>query len=132
MANSLGYIGFKELECWKKASELRKRISVLTKSFPPEEKYSLVSQIKRSSRSITNNISEGYGRFRYTDTRHFFIQARGSVTETMDHLIIAYDEQYITERELQELEQLCETVFKLINGYISYLDRQNQKPLPNS
>ncbi len=50
----------------------------------------------------------------------------------MDHLIIAYDEQYITERELQELEQLCETVFKLINGYISYLDRQNQKPLPNS
>lgn len=46
----------------------------------------------------------------------------------MDHLIIAYDEQYITEEELRELEQLCETVFKLINGYINYLDRQNQKP----
>jgi four helix bundle protein len=106
---------------------LRKRISALAKSFPPEEKYILLPQIKRASRSVTNNISEGYGRFSYTDTRHFFIQARGSVTETIDHLTVAYDEDYISERELLEHEQLCETVFKLINGYINYLDRKSKQ-----
>lgn len=117
--------GFKDLESWKKGRELRNRISDMTKSFPAHEKYALGLQILRSSRSITNNIAEGYGRFTYSDTKHFFIQARGSVTETMDHLTIAFDEHYITEALLNELEGLCEEVYRLINGYINYLDRQN-------
>jgi four helix bundle protein len=124
MANSLVYKGFKDLDCWKKGRELRMKIFVLTKQFPVEEKYMLTSQIIRSSRSVTNNIAEGYGRYTYTDTRHYFIQARGSVTETIDHLSIAFHDKHIDAIQLKELETLCETVFKLINGYISYLDRQ--------
>ena len=116
--------GFKELDCWKQARELRIKISELVKRFPKEEKFMLVSQMIRSSRSITNNICEGYGRFTYTDTRHFFIQARGSDVELMDHLSIAFDEKYITDQELKETEALCKSVAMLINGYISYLDRQ--------
>jgi four helix bundle protein len=61
----------------------------------------LISQIKRSSRSVTANIAEGYGRYTYTDTGHFFIIARGSLTETMEHLTTAYDENYITEQEIK-------------------------------
>jgi four helix bundle protein len=129
MSNNISYKGFKDLESWKKGRELRNSISALVKKFPAEEKYMLCSQIIRSSRSITNNIAEGYGRFSYSDTKHFFIQARGSVTETIDHLITAFDEKYITENELNEFEQQCEIIFKLINGYISYLDKQKQ---PNS
>jgi len=129
MSDNIIYKGFKELESWKKGRELRMKISALIKKFPVEEKYLLCSQIIRSSRSITNNIAEGYGRFTYSDTKHFFIQARGSVTETIDHLVTAYDEKYITEEELNDLEKHCETIFKLINGYISYLDKQKQ---PNS
>lgn len=129
MSDSIIYKGFKELESWKKGRELRNNISALTKKFPLEERYLLCSQIIRSSRSITNNIAEGYGRFTYSDTKHFFIQARGSVTETIDHLITAFDENYITEEELKELEKQCETIFKLINGYITYLEKQRQ---PNS
>lgn len=98
------YKGFKELECWKKAGELRNNISALTKTFPAEKKYKLTSQIIRSSRSITNNIAEGYGRFTYTDTPHFFIQARGSVTETTDHLLIAWDEKYISYLDKQKVQ----------------------------
>ncbi len=122
------YKGFKELECWKQARELRNKIALIVKKFSPDEKFRLTSQIINASRSVTNNIAEGYGRFTFTDTRHFFIQARGSVTETMDHLTIAADENYINDTEIKELEQLCETVFKLINGYINYLDKQRQKP----
>jgi four helix bundle protein len=124
MNNQPGYKGFTDLKCWQTARKLRKKISILVKSFPKEEKYMLVSQLLECSRSITNNISEGYGRYTYKDTRHFFIQARGSVTETIDQLIIAFDEKYITKEELLDLKIICEKTFSLINGYINYLDKQ--------
>ena len=120
------YKGFTELDYYKHARELRKSISLLIDNFPKDEKYELVSQIKRSSRSITANIAEGYGRYTYSDTRHFFIISRGSVTETIEHLTTAYDENYITEDVLKASLNNCETVFKLINGFIAYLDRSRK------
>jgi len=122
--------GFKELECWKKGRELRMRVSEICRTFPSEEKFLLKSQILDSSRSVTANIAEGYGRYTYTDTRHFFIQARGSLSETIEHLITAYDEKYIDEQTYNELEQLAETVFRLINGYINYLDKMRSQKTP--
>lgn len=132
------YNGYKDLECYKRARLLRIFISTLAKQFPAHEKFLLISQLIRASRSVSTNIAEGYGRFTYTDTRHFFIIARGSITETMEHLMIAFDEKYITEEGLKEGIEKSETVFKLINGYISYLDRAKQQkdkqvlPTPNS
>ena len=67
------------------------------------------------------------GRFTYTDTRYFFITARGSVTETMEHLATACDEEYILPEELKTGEDKCELVFKLINGYINYLDKSKSQ-----
>ena len=89
----MNYKGYKELECYIQAKLLRLYISALTKKFPAHEKFLLTAQVIDSSRSITRNIAEGYGRFTYTDTRNFFIIARGSVTETMDHLSVAFDEK---------------------------------------
>jgi four helix bundle protein len=117
------YKGFKDLECYIQARLLRIFVSELVKKFPAHEKFLLAAQIVDSSRSATRNIAEGYGRFTYTDTRNFFIISRGSVTETMDHLTTAYDEKYIAEQELKEGDEKCELVFKLINGYIAYLDK---------
>jgi four helix bundle protein len=121
------YRGYKDLECYTQSRLLRIFISELVKKFPSHERFQLTSQIIRSSRSITSNIAEGYGRYTFTDTRHFFIIARGSVVETMEHLITAYDEKYITEIELKTGEQKCELIFKLINGYIAYLDRSKKQ-----
>lgn len=59
---------FEDLECWKLGKDLRIELSKLVKSFHNDEKYSLVSQIIRASRSVTNNIAEGYGRFHYKET----------------------------------------------------------------
>jgi four helix bundle protein len=58
--------------------------------------------------------------------RIFFIIARGSVTETMEHLATAFDEKYISEDELKTGEEKSELVFKLINGYIAYLDKSKK------
>ncbi len=120
------YKGFTELDCYKHGRELRKSISLLVSKFPKEEKYELASQIKRSSRSITANIAEGYGRYTYSDTRHFFIISRGSVTEPMEHLTTAFDEKFISEDILKSELDKCETVFKLINGFITYLDKSKK------
>jgi len=122
----MNYKGFKELECYIQGRNLRLQISELVTLFPTHEKFLLVDQIIRSSRSVTANIAEGYGRYTYSDTRHFFIIARGSVTETMEHLQTALDEKYINEEQFIPLEQQFELVFKLINGYISYLDKSKQ------
>lgn len=130
MEHQNSYKGFKELNCWKEGRELRKQISALTKTFPDSEKYLLVSQMTRAARSVTANVAEGYGRYTYTDTRNFFIQARGSVTELLDHITVAIDERYISDDSPNFIEIQCEKVFKLINGYISYLDKskkENQK-----
>ena len=131
----MSYKGYKELECYIQARLLRMYISELAKKIPQHEKFLLTAQIIDSSRSVTRNIAEGYGRYTYTDTRNFFIISRGSVTETMEHLSTANDEKYITEEELKTGEQKCELVFKLINGYISYLDKSKTKKIsiqPNS
>jgi four helix bundle protein len=116
--------GFVDLEAWKKSRSLRKEISELTKGLPPEEKYRLSDQVIRSSRSIGNNIAEGHGRFHYIDSRKFFINARGSASETIDHLIIALDEGFIDEDTFEKLKAVCEDCMKLINGYINYLKQQ--------
>ncbi|MFY7965726.1 MAG: four helix bundle protein [Chitinophagaceae bacterium] len=119
----MNYKGYKELESYVKAREFRIDISELVKKFPTSEKFQLTTQIIRSSRSITANIAEGYGRFTYTDTRHFFIIARDSATETMEHLTTAFDEKYIIESELNLFDDKCQTIIKLINGYINFLDK---------
>ena len=127
----MNYKGYKELECYKEARLLRIFISELVKKFPSHEKFLLTAQVVDSSRSATRNMAEGYGRYTFTDTRNFFIIARGSITETMEHLATAFDEKYITYEELKMGEEKCELVFKLINGYIGYLDKSKAAAKPN-
>ena len=112
---------FTELETWKQSRKIRNIVSDLVKSFPGEEKFRLTDQIIRSSRSIGNNLAEGHGRFHYQDNIRFCIMARGSLTETLDHMIIALDEKIITEEVLQSFQPDYESCLKLINGYIQYL-----------
>ena len=120
---------FYDLEVWKKARELKKKISLLVKTFPNEEKYRLTDQIIRSSRSITANISEGYGKYTYKETKHYCIHSRGSLNKTLNHLIDAFDETYITKEQVVNFKNDIEECSKLLNGYISYLKKKmDEKP----
>ena len=112
---------FMDLDCWKVARELRRKISTLANSFPSEEKYGLTSQIKRASRSVTANIAEGYGRFHHQENIQFCRMSRGSLTETLDHLTVALDENYISVSEFDSFKDDLERCLKILNGYINYL-----------
>jgi len=114
---------FEELEAWRKAREFRIAVSKLCAKFPTDEKFALTIQTKRSSRSVTNNIAEGFGRFHFQENIQFCRISRGSLTETLDHLIVALDECYITQEELTEMRLKYDVCLKILNGYISYLKR---------
>jgi four helix bundle protein len=100
--------GFRELEAWKAARKLRREVSAVTKNFPKFEQYQLTQQITNSSRSVSANIAEGYGRFHYKETTKHCRIARGSLDETLDHLIEACDECYIDSKQLEEMTALHE------------------------
>ncbi len=117
----MAYQNFENLDVWKLSRDFRNEISILVKEFPNDEKYRLTDQIIRSSRSITANIAEGYGRFHYQGNIQFCRMARGSLTETKDHLICAFDCRYISEEVLSNLNQKYEVILQKLNGYIAYL-----------
>lgn len=114
-------LSFTELEVWKKARELKNSIKKLTETFPVEEKYKLADQVIRSSRSICAAIAEGHGRFTYKDQLHFCIIARGSLSETLNHLLDAVDCKYINTEQYTNVKNLVDETGRLLNGYISYL-----------
>jgi four helix bundle protein len=116
--------GFEQLELWKKAKEFKMAVCTDARKFPVEEKYRLIDQLIRSSRSINALLSEGHGRFTYADQLHYCVQARGSLSETINHLIDANDEQYITSDRLNYFKIKGKEIEKLINGYINYLRKQ--------
>lgn len=119
--------GFEELELWKRVREFKKEVRVISKLFPPDEKFRLTDQIIRSSRSINALISEGHGRFTYPDQIHYCIQARGSLTETINHLIDALDEGYISEEQLSIFKQKGKALERLLNGYLAFLRKKRDE-----
>ena len=113
---------FEELECWKQARILRNFVAnEIISKLPISEKFALTSQIKRASRSVGNNIAEGFGRFHFQENIQFCRMARGSLNETLDHGIIALDENYISESQLKELRIIHDKTLLILNGYIKYL-----------
>jgi four helix bundle protein len=122
--DSQSYQSFTELEVWKKVRELKKEIELLTKNFPGEEKFRMSDQLIRSVRSINANIAEGHGRFTYKDQLHFCIQARGSLSETLNHLIDAFDCSYINKEQLAFFKLQIDNVGKLLNGYITHIRKK--------
>ncbi|HQV54509.1 MAG: four helix bundle protein [Chitinophagaceae bacterium] len=115
------------LEVYISAKAFRKEVVQIANTFPKEEKFLLVAQIKDSARSISANIAEGYGRFHYQEAIQFCRIARGSLLETYDHLSNALDENYITEIIFSDLKLKQEHLLKMINGYIAYLKRRKQE-----
>ena len=113
-----------ELETYRAARNFRNDVALIIRKLPKEEQYALTSQLKRSSRSIAANISEGYGRFHFQENIQFCRQARGSLFETFEHLAVAFDENYISGEEHTAFKEKCEKLLKLLNGYIKYLKNQ--------
>jgi four helix bundle protein len=98
--SEVGHLGFTALEVWQNGRAFKKEIYDLVRLFPNEEKFRLADQIKRAIRSFCSNIAAGHGRFTYKDQLHFCMQARGSLSETLNHLFDALDSGYFSQEQL--------------------------------
>lgn len=79
---------FKDLIIWQKGIDIAEKCYYLTRSFPKEELYGMVQQVRRSAASIPSNIAEGYGRRSSGDYARFLNIAQGSINELQTHLIL--------------------------------------------
>jgi four helix bundle protein len=122
----MGYQNFEELEVWKKARSLKNDLFQLVKTFPSEERFKLSDQIIRSSKSVNSQIAEGHGRRINPDRLRSCVISRGSLSETLNHLIDAFDCNYISIQLLTDLRQKITEVEKLLNAYINFLEKNTQ------
>src|SRR5882672_9424579 len=117
---------FEDLETYQVAREFRKAMYQVNRRLPSFEKFELGSQIRRAAVSLTNNISEGHGRFHYLEQIKFCLNSRGSLEELLDDLNICEDESYLPITEIAPLKQQGWRVHQLLNGYIRWLRERKQ------
>ena len=107
---------FERLNAYQFSRQLVKNIYELTKLFPQEEKFGLISQIRRAAVSIPSNLAEGSGRRSPKDQLHFFEIAFGSALEVYCQLTLAEDLGFISFDNAVETKQLIQSITKLISG----------------
>ncbi len=100
------------------------QIHAFSKTLPPDEKYDLYAQIRRSSKGVTGNIAEAYGRYHYLDSLRFYSIARGELNETLARLIDAKVLNYIEQPDFESLYKLIRQTEQALNGFMSYVRRQ--------
>jgi len=109
---------FTDLSTWQKAKMFAVKVYGVTKKFPTDERFGLVSQVRRSSVSVSANIAEGFSRSTAKDKVYFYTIGIGSLTETLSHLYIANELGYITKEELNHIETKYAELSKMLNGMI--------------
>ena len=113
---------FKDLLVWQRGMGLVKLVYGMSRSFPDTEKFGLISQIRRSAVSIPSNIAEGWGRKGTGYYVHFLKIAVGSLYEMHTQILIAYNLEYIDEKELLNLEEQVMTLSKMLYKLIKVLE----------
>ena len=122
---------FTDLDAWKINHKLVVEIYKLTKGFPRDELFVLVSQMRRAAVSITSNIAEGFGRGSRIDKIHFYQISRGSLYELESQILVSRDVGYITDKICEQLLEKIADGTKILHGLIRSADSKN-KPIPNS
>lgn len=120
---------FKKIEAWLLASDLAVAIYAQTGKFPKEERYGMISQVRRSTISVLANIAEGAGRQHKKEYLHFLYIARGSLSETESLLEVSVRLHYLEQPNLQQLIELCHKTAKCLYGLIRAVESEVHGPL---
>ena len=114
---------YQDLIAWQVSMDLVDAVYFLTKSFPKEERYGLISQLRDAAVSIPTNIAEGYGRSHRGDYVHHLSFAQGSAREVETLLLIARRQGFGTEEQLARSSDLCDKAGMLLTGLIRSLGK---------
>lgn len=111
-----------ELDVFKLSHEMTLKIYKLTKDFPGEERFGLVSQMRRAAYSVPMNLAEGSHRLNTKEYRQFVGIAKGSAGEMKYQLLLAKDLKYVEENTYDELRSRCERISQMLTGLAKSLE----------
>ena len=122
----------KDLRVWHQSIELVMTIYMMTKTFPKEELFGLVSQMRRAIVSVPSNIAEGYARGTDREKLHFLRISSGSMAEVETQLLLSLNLGYINQESYDELSETITSVWKQLNALISSIKKKlsPQEQLP--
>jgi len=118
---------YHELVVWQRAIELTVCVYKLTRTFPKEELYGLISQMRRASVSVASNIAEGRGRITPGEFRQFLGLAQGSTYELQTQLLVARKRGIGSDDALTEADSLSDEVSKMLGSFIKTLRAPERK-----
>ncbi len=105
-----------KLEVWNKSIELVIEIYKITSTFPENERFTLVSQMRRASISVASNIAEGAARGSKREFSNFLSIAHGSLSELETQIIISHKLKYMHDKDLEDIKERLEAISKMIVG----------------
>ncbi|MBV9216804.1 MAG: four helix bundle protein [Acidobacteria bacterium] len=109
-----------KLEVWQKAVDFVVMIYKHTEAFPSDERFGLVSQIRRAAVSIPANIAEGAARAYPKDTLRFISMAQGSASEVSTELLISRKLGFLSDESLVKLDSECDEIGRMMSGWANY------------
>ena len=122
----------KDLRVWQQGIELVTSLYMVTKSYPKDELFGLVSQMRRAAVSVPSNIAEGYARGTDREKLHFLRISSGSLSEIETQLMLSLNLGYIGQEAFEELSRNVTSVWKQLNALISSIKKrlsfQDQQP----
>jgi four helix bundle protein len=114
---------YNELEVWKKSHQAVLDIYRTTNNFPMDEKFGIVSQLRRAAVSVPTNIAEGSGRIHIKEYIQFIAIARGSAMEVEYLIKVSKDLNYITEEQFKKLTEEYVSIIQMLNALIISLKK---------
>lgn len=115
---------YKELNVWKRSIKLCASIYKLTASFPNEERFGLISQMRRAAISVPSNIAEGGGRRTDKEFAHFLGVAHGSICELESQLYVSLELGFIDTIQLEPIAIELTEIQKMLYALIQKFDNQ--------
>ncbi len=112
---------FQKLQIWSKALVLAKQIYEITRSFPADERFGLVDQMRRAAISIPSNIAEGSQRGSDKEFAHFLRIAKGSLAEIETQTILSFGLGYFSEEAFRSLKDRISELSKMLRSFIAII-----------
>ena len=118
---------YRDLQVWQQGMDLAEACYRGTRSFPKEERYGAVSQIRRSAASVPANVAEGYGRENRGEYIQFLRIAQGSLKELETHVLLSQRVELGSRESLEPILGRCESVGKMLRALIRSLQRKDEE-----
>lgn len=116
------YNDFSEMPIWQKAFELVLETYKITKTYPADERFGLISDMRRAANSITHNIAEGFGRSEIKDKTRFYKISRGSMFELQSQVMVSEALGFIDKKVKDKLIETGKEIIKDLNSLIKALE----------